>query len=125
MNWIGQDVACKFGLCGPPGFDRTLAVPSFNCKAAQQPSEIAICSNKRLARHEAQLAKYYFDTLNKMPASERDVFRAEQRAWLKFRDTCKGAEIEKCLLSRMEERWNEVMGKWGETLVKSPRLGGN
>jgi hypothetical protein len=53
MAWIGRDVACKFGLCGPPGFDATRAVPSFDCKLAKRPSELAICSNKgwRGTRH--------------------------------------------------------------------------
>jgi hypothetical protein len=56
VAWIEQDVACKYGLCGPPGFDDTPAVPSFNCQLVKKVSEIAICSNKRLARHEASLA---------------------------------------------------------------------
>ena len=34
VAWIGQEVACKYGLCGPPGFDATLAVPSFDCTGA-------------------------------------------------------------------------------------------
>ena len=60
MAWLGQDVACKYGLCGPPVFDNTLAIPSFDCRTAKQQSEIAICSNKRLARHEAVTSKNIF-----------------------------------------------------------------
>src|SRR5262249_47664582 len=67
LNWIGQDVACKYGLCEPPGFDDTLALPSFDCKAAKLQSEFAICANKRLARHEASLSKQYVETIRAMP----------------------------------------------------------
>jgi uncharacterized protein YecT (DUF1311 family) len=112
MAWIGKDVACEYGLCGPPGFDDTLAVPSFDCKASKLQSEIAICSNKRLARYEASIAKYYSQAMKAMPPNERELYRAEQRAWLKYRDSC--LEDDACLLQRMKERSNEVVEKWGK-----------
>jgi uncharacterized protein YecT (DUF1311 family) len=121
MAWIGQEVACAYGLCGPPGFDRTLAVPSFDCKAAKLPSELAICSNKRLARHEASISKYYSQTMKAMPPNEKEVFRLEQRSWLKRRDSCQGETIEACLLQRMKERWNEVMEKWAKYALITKR----
>jgi hypothetical protein len=114
MAWIGQDVACKFGLCGPPVFDDTLAVPSFDCRAARLQSELTICANKRLARHEASLSKYYFQVIRSMPLHEREGFRAEQRAWLVYRDTCQGDDIEACLLGRMQVRSNEIIQRWGK-----------
>jgi Lysozyme inhibitor LprI/Clp protease len=87
MAWIGRALACEYGLCGPPGFDDTPAIPSFSCAAATQPSELAICGDKRLARHEASLTKYYHEALNKLSPDERTKFRNTQRAWLKFRDS--------------------------------------
>ena len=119
INWIGKDVACKYGLCGPAVFDDTLAGPSFDCKSAKLQSELAICSNKRLARHEASLANYYAETIRAMPPNEKELFRVEQRTWLKYRDTCQGDVIDACLLQRMKERWNEVMQKWGKYAVKT------
>jgi uncharacterized protein YecT (DUF1311 family) len=113
MAWIGQDVACKYGLCGPPGFDDTLAVPSFDCKSPKLQSEILICSNKRLARHEASIAKYYSQSIKAMSPSEKETFRSEQRAWLKYRDSCQADAA--CLLQRMKERSNIVMEKWAKT----------
>jgi hypothetical protein len=71
MAWLGKDVACKGGLCGPPVFDDTLAIPSFDCRTAKQESEIAICSNKRLARHEASLSRLYFGTMKRLPPGEK------------------------------------------------------
>ena len=119
MAWIGQDVACKYGLCGPPGFDDTIAVPSYNCVAAKLPSEIAICSNKRLARHEASLSKFYLQTLKAMSDPDKQAFRVEQRAWLKYRDSCQGDTIEACLLQRMNDRRREVIQKWGKYVLKT------
>jgi hypothetical protein len=119
MAWIGQDVACKYGLCGPPGFDDTKAVPSYNCALAKLPSEIAICSNKRLARHEASLAKFYLQTLSAMPAADKEAFRVEQRAWLKYRNSCQGDAIDACLLQRMNDRLNEMSQKGASNVLKT------
>ena len=79
---------------------------------ARLQSEFAICSNKRIARHEAELSKYYLRAISAMPANEKDAFRAEQKASLKYRDSCEADTA--CLLHRMEERWNEVALKWGK-----------
>jgi ATP-dependent protease ClpP protease subunit/uncharacterized protein YecT (DUF1311 family) len=116
-SWIGPEVACKYGLCGPPGFDDTRAVPSFDCKAATHRSELTICSDKRLARNEASLSKYYSQTIKAMPPSEKDAFRAEQRAWLMYRNGCEADKA--CLLHRMNGRWNEVMEKWGKYALRT------
>jgi uncharacterized protein YecT (DUF1311 family) len=114
VAWIGQEVACKYGLCGPPVFDDTLAVPSFDCKNAKLQAEVAICANKRLARHEASLSKYYVQVLRRLPVNEKETLRAEQRAWLRYRDNCQGDAVETCLLERMNFRWNEIIQKWGK-----------
>jgi hypothetical protein len=114
VAWIGQEGACKYGLCGPPGFDDSLAVPSFDCVGAKLQSEVAICASKRLARHEASLSKYYFQVMRRLPLNEKEAFRAEQRAWLRYRDSCQGDAVATCLLERMEFRWNEIMQKWGK-----------
>jgi uncharacterized protein YecT (DUF1311 family) len=111
MAWIGQEVACKYGLCGPPGFTSTPALPSFDCKTAKLPSETAICSNKRLARHEAELSKLYLKLMGQAASTEKESLRAEQRAWLRYRNSCQAADIENCLLQRMETRWNDLMEK--------------
>ena len=38
---------------------------------------------------------------------EKELLRVEQRAWLKYRDSCQG-DIDPCLLQRMKDRWNKV-----------------
>jgi hypothetical protein len=47
-----------------------------------------------------------------MDAREKEAFRIEQRAWLRYRDSCQKEVVEACLLERMKLRWNEVMEKW-------------
>jgi len=116
--WIGREAACTYGFCGPPGFDEVLAVPSFNCAASRRPSEVAICSNKRLARHEASISRYYSLVLSWLPQEEKQSFRDQQKAWLKYRDSCQGAGIEPCLLQRMKVRSNEIMSVWATLAVK-------
>jgi uncharacterized protein YecT (DUF1311 family) len=111
MAWMGADVACKYGLCGPPGVDETEARPSFDCRGRQIPSETAICANKRLARHEASLAKMYTKLMLTLPADEKGRLRAEQRAWLKYRDSCNDPEIESCLLERIDRRYQELLNQ--------------
>lgn len=117
IAWIGADVACKYGLCGPPGFDNTLAVPSFDCRKAKSEPEIAICADKRLARYDASISKRYFDILETVPDDEKHAFRTEQRTWLGYRNTCSGPEIRNCLLQRMKARLDEIMNEWSEQSV--------
>jgi len=117
--WIGQEVACKYGLCGPPGFSGTLAIPSFDCKTAKLPSEKAICSNKRLARHEADLSKSYHELLQKLPWQDEEALRIRQHTWLKYRESCEANES--CLLQRMDARWSEILKMNTQLLFQSLR----
>ena len=110
--WVGEDYACAMGLCGPPGFDDTLAVPSFDCGKARSEVETAICADKRLARHEASLAKKYRETFGRLPVDAQLVFKAEQRAWLKSRDQCSGEGLADCVIESIEKRREEVW-EWG------------
>jgi uncharacterized protein YecT (DUF1311 family) len=113
MAWLGADVACSYGLCGPPGVDETEAKPSFDCRGVQKPSEIAICRNKRLARHEASLANLYARSLLQLGPVEKERLRSEQRGWLKYRDACGGLDIESCLLKRIDARYLELLQELG------------
>jgi uncharacterized protein YecT (DUF1311 family) len=46
--------------------------------------------------------------MQKLPADEKERVRAEQRVWLKYRDSCDGPEIESCLLGRIDRRYQEL-----------------
>jgi uncharacterized protein YecT (DUF1311 family) len=103
MAWIGKE-GCEYGLCGPPGFDDTLAIPSFDCKKARLPSENAICADKRLARYEAAITKRYHAKLRTLATVEQAAFKQDQRRWLEVRNGCAVERLHDCLLSTMKER---------------------
>jgi hypothetical protein len=63
MAWFNSQIACRIGLCGPPVFERVLAIPSFNCRNARLETEKLICADRRLARHDASMAKAYAEAL--------------------------------------------------------------
>jgi uncharacterized protein YecT (DUF1311 family) len=123
MVWIGQEVACKYGFCGPPGFNGTLAIPSFDCMNAKAASEKAICSNKRLARREADLSKSYRELLKKLPWQDEQALRIRQHAWLTYRNGCEADEG--CLLQRMKARWKEILEMDTQLLFQSLRKDSN
>lgn len=102
--YIGSDVACSYGLCGPPGFDSTLAIPSFRCFGSLNAVERAICNDRRLARNEASLAKLYNDTLNRVHVSTRPAITQSQRNWIKRRDMCLGDNIHRCILESINQQ---------------------
>jgi uncharacterized protein YecT (DUF1311 family) len=108
MVSIGADVACSYGLCGPPGFEEIYAIPSFNCAKAEKASEIAICADKQLARHEATISKSYSRISAALPKQHKSQFRALQAKWLAVRDACSGLSVKSCLLDTMRARENEL-----------------
>jgi len=71
------------------GMNAALAEPSFNCKYATHPAEIAICNDAWLARLDRELSDAYSETYSK---AEDDYSRKElerYRAWwLKQRNAC-------------------------------------
>lgn len=97
--WFDRSLACEFGLCGPPSFEFTLAVPSFDCRKARSETEIAICADRRLARYDASLASHYKALRTLMPAAEWSSIQASQRKWPAVRDSCGGNR--QCILAEI------------------------
>jgi uncharacterized protein YecT (DUF1311 family) len=110
MAWFDARIACEIGLCGPPGFDRVLAFPSFDCRKAMLESEKRICSDKRLARHEASMAKTYAEALAAAgSAEEKGRLREAQRKWLATRDNCDEPGLIDCLLQALDNRQQALL----------------
>lgn len=106
VYWIGRDVACDFGLCGPPSFDYALAVPSFDCKKAALEAEVAVCNDRRLARYDASIAHHYFALKALASQEEWTDIRKSQFEWLEQRNNC-GKNID-CLYKSLSGRWYKV-----------------
>ena len=118
MNWIGADVACQFGLCGPPGFDEIVAVPSYNCARARLRSDREICTDKRLARYEAAISKAYFRVRRALAPAERAKLLTSQRRHLRRRRACKGDNA--CILRLLRVRLDRLHGEYSSN--SSPNL---
>jgi uncharacterized protein YecT (DUF1311 family) len=112
VAWIGKDVACNYGLCGPPTADFTLAKPSFDCAKAKLPAEKAICSDQKLARLEAQVANRYRDLMRTLPVEMRDKLRSEQRKWLLLRNSCEEATVVQCVVPLLRSRQSALWENW-------------
>jgi uncharacterized protein YecT (DUF1311 family) len=87
-----------------------LPQPSFDCLAARSEVERAICSSVDLARLDRHMGEAYANKLAWVDeAAEQQVFRAQQRAWLKRRDaSCRGSAIAACLTALYQQRLAEL-----------------
>ncbi|MFM9864461.1 MAG: DUF3298 domain-containing protein [Micropepsaceae bacterium] len=84
--------------------------PSFDCLAARSEVERAICSSVDLARLDRHMGEAYAGKLVWIDeAAVSQAVRAQQRAWLKRRDTsCRGPAIAACLTSFYQQRLKEL-----------------
>jgi uncharacterized protein len=68
------------------------AAPPFNCSAAQEQAEIALCDSADLGLLDREMNRLYFDKRDGLKAAgkmpEWDALRLEQRAFLKTRNDC-------------------------------------
>jgi hypothetical protein len=55
--YIDWRAAVLWGLIGPPTYDPTLAIPTFDCGIDRSEIAIATCADLRVARYEASLAR--------------------------------------------------------------------
>jgi len=78
--------------------------PSFDCAKAQSATEKAICADRELSQSDVQMAAAYARAL-----ATESTTGAEQRAWLKERDTSCNAEGRKaCLAASMKKRIDDL-----------------
>lgn len=85
--------------------------PSFNCRYARLPSEVAICKSDELGNLDSNMAGQYFALINDyaVPLRARQQIKAEQVAWLASRNGC--GYVFACLRSSYLQRINRL-GWW-------------
>lgn len=88
-------------LLATAGAATASAGPSFNCKYAKLPAEVAICDSHHLQHLDKQMAKLYFQSLDWYP-HHRHVLKSSQKKWLKSRNAC--GYNEGCLEAKYEHR---------------------
>lgn len=64
------------------------AQPSFNCRYAKLPAEVAICQSSELSELDRTMAQLYFSQLNRWTGDVRDDLQAFQQQWLEQRNAC-------------------------------------
>lgn len=84
----------------------TAPATSFSCQGILSPTELAICDSPALAGFDRSVAAAYKRSLRRRTDNREDVI-AEQRNWLKTRDSCKMEAS--CLEDRMRERIDALM----------------
>jgi uncharacterized protein len=80
--------------------------PSFNCRAAAAPAEIAICGDAQLAALDNQLAQQFSLKAMALPVSATAAFKAAQARWLQARNAC-GAD-KTCLANSYRLRMQQL-----------------
>jgi len=65
-----------------------VARPSFDCRYARQPDEIAVCNDPALAAKDVALANVYGRVRASLPADAQRQLGAQQAVWLKSRGQC-------------------------------------
>ena len=74
-------------LAGPAG-----AGPSFDCHTNKSLTEQVICADAQLGDLDTEMANLYFRLANDSRGRDYQQLQAEQRDWLKERDSC-GADV--------------------------------
>ena len=63
------------------------AEPAFNCPYAKLPAEIFLCEDETLGTRDRDMSSLYFNTYNAAPRYLARILAAEQRAWLRRRNS--------------------------------------
>lgn len=75
-------------VAAPPPMPGPVARPSFDCRHARQPDEIAVCNDAALAAKDVALANTYNRLKNSLPGDGQRRLATQQAAWLKIRGQC-------------------------------------
>lgn len=88
--WFSKTSAITFGLYGPPNYDASLALPSFDCTSARSETYKLICRSPQLARYDSSLARIY-ELISDLPPHvrhSRQDLAVRQARWIAERDAC-------------------------------------
>jgi len=81
------------------------ARPSFNCRYARTRSEVAICSNPRLASLDSQMAGQFFRALATARPGQRAILQRSRNRFLRYRESCAS---EACIAQAYRGRIQEI-----------------
>lgn len=96
-------LAAGFAALFPPVIQS--AAPSFDCDQAGNEIERLICSDPKLSALDLRMAELFSDAMKAAKTPSRAELLAEQRGWLKNRNSC---------LKRTEPRRNCVLEHYSQ-----------
>ncbi len=97
----------------PPAPAAGAARPSFNCRYARTPGEIAVCRDAGLAALDRQMAAQFYRALRVADPRQRATLTATRDSFLRFRDRCpSNACIAEAYRGRMREIRDIMSGNW-------------
>ncbi|WP_366943240.1 lysozyme inhibitor LprI family protein [uncultured Litoreibacter sp.] len=91
------------------------AQPSFRCSGDLNRSEKAICRSDVVSAMDRTMAKAFRDQFRRLSQGNQRRLRAEQGAWLKWRNSC-GSD-EKCLQRRYTQRIADLKPRGGQQVL--------
>lgn len=92
---------------------RPVVRPSYDCRNARTPSEIAVCNNPQLASLDRQMAAQYGRAVAAADAQRRNWLAATRDSFLRYRDRCDtSACIADAYRGRMREINDIMSGRW-------------
>ena len=62
--------------------------PSFDCRFAKTPDELAVCASPQLAALDRKLSQLYYARVDELSGDGRKAFRREQGEWIARRSGC-------------------------------------
>jgi uncharacterized protein len=86
-----------------------VARPSFDCRYARQPDEIAVCNDPALAAKDVALASIDGRVRASLPADAQRQLGAQQAVWLKSRGQC-GA-LASCIGAAYDQRIKQLQDR--------------
>jgi uncharacterized protein len=89
------------------------ASPSFDCRQARGSVQALVCRDEALAALDRQLVHTYADARRHAPEERRPALRGEQRGWLKERDACWKADVQRaCVETAYTHRIAQLQARW-------------
>jgi uncharacterized protein YecT (DUF1311 family) len=105
-----------------------LSIPAsaLDCSSAKTSIERAICGTSELSNADAAMAKAYSTLKSALPGDQQSLLLADQRRWLRDRDTTCGEKKDRefltCVLAETERRGWFLAGEGPNRATGAPRL---
>lgn len=103
-----------------PSAQPVAALPSFDCRYARLPDELAVCASPQLAALDRRLSQLYYARVDALDGDARLSFRRQQGDWLGQRKLC-GSNAA-CVSQAYSSRIAALQGQGGSAQAAAPAV---